>query len=110
MLGPIGHKRFVIVEVKVELEFKEDHLKSLRACQIFFNALKDYFHLNDWPYCPVLAYPRIKDKEGVHYNSGDDLKPDLLTAEEMKNDFIEILQQELNVQVDQADKLILTVT
>ena len=100
-----GHKLFVIVEVKAEPEFKVDHLKSLRAGQIFFNDLKGHFNLNDWVYCPVLAYPKIKDRGGVHYNSGDDLKPVFLTAEEMKINFIEILKQELNVQVDQSDEL-----
>ena len=81
-------------------------MKSVRAGKTFFDALKDHFNLSDWCYCPVLAYPRVKDKDGVHYNSGDDdLKPVLLTAEEMKNNFMEILGQESNVKVDQPNEL-----
>ena len=100
-----GHKLFVIFEVKAELEFKEDHLKSLRAGKIFFNALQDYFHLNDWCYCPVLAYPREKDKDDVHDISGNGVKLVLLTAENMNNNFMEVIEQESNTQAIQPDKL-----
>ena len=58
-----------------------------------------------WSECLVLlSCPRVEDKEGVHYNSKDDPKPVSLTVE-MKNNFMENFEQELNVQVDQPDEL-----
>ena len=75
-------------------------MKSVSAGKISFDTLQDHFDLNAWCYCPVLAYPRVEDKEGVHYNSRDYPKPVSLTVE-MKNNFMENFEQELNVQVDE---------
>ena len=52
-----------------------------------------------------MAYPRVKDKDDVHYNSSNDVKLVLLTPEKMKNNFMEVIEQEANAQAIQPDKL-----
>ena len=109
------YRKFIIIEVKSHLEFQGKDLNSLKQGKIFFEYLNSYVEketkqtcgnlVNDdkdtkWEYIPVLALPRklrrdVKNPRHSQENHPKDrLDFVLITAEEFRSNFLDILIQD----------------